>query len=31
MRKAANPNMRLAFKQCSEALRIDPKHRGAQE
>jgi tetratricopeptide (TPR) repeat protein len=31
MRKGANPDMDLVFKHYNEALRIDPKHRGAQE
>ncbi|MGL6111775.1 MAG: tetratricopeptide repeat protein [Rubrivivax sp.] len=31
MRKGANPDMPLVFKHYGEALRIDPKHRGAQE
>jgi tetratricopeptide (TPR) repeat protein len=31
MRKGANPDMQLVFKHYNEALRIDPKHRGAQE
>jgi Tfp pilus assembly protein PilF len=31
IRKGANPDMTLVFKHYQEALRIDPKHRGAQE
>lgn len=31
LRKGANPDMELVFKHYHEALRIDPKHRGAQE
>ena len=31
MRKGANPNMDLVFKHYSEALRLNPKHRGAHE
>jgi tetratricopeptide (TPR) repeat protein len=31
IRKAANPDMNLVFKHYNEALRIDPKHRGAHE
>jgi tetratricopeptide (TPR) repeat protein len=31
IRKGANPDMSLVFKHYTEALRIDPKHRGAQE
>jgi hypothetical protein len=31
MRKGANPDMQLVFMHYNEALRIDPKHRGAQE
>ena len=31
IRKGANPDMELVFKHYNEALRIDPKHRGAQE
>jgi tetratricopeptide (TPR) repeat protein len=31
LRKGTNPDMQLVFKHYSEALRIDPKHRGAQE
>ena len=31
VRKAPNPNMDLVFKHYTEALRIDPKHRGAHE
>src|SRR5262245_29275232 len=30
-RKGANPDMNLVFKHYNEALRIDPKHRGAHE
>jgi cytochrome c-type biogenesis protein CcmH/NrfG len=30
-RKGANPDMSLVFKHYNEALRIDPKHRGAHE
>ena len=30
-RKGANPNMDLVFKHYNEALRINPKHRGAHE
>ena len=30
-RKGPNPNMDLVFKHYNEALRIDPKHRGAHE
>ena len=29
--KGANPDMALGRKHCHEALRIDPRHRGAQE
>ena len=31
LRKGPNPDMDLVFKHYQEALRIDPKHRGAQE
>ena len=31
LRKGANPDMALVFKHYQEALRLDPKHRGAQE
>jgi hypothetical protein len=31
LRKGANPDMSLVFKHYNEALRIDPKHRGANE
>ena len=31
VRKGANPDMDLVFKHYSEALRINPKHRGAHE
>lgn len=31
LRKGANPDMQLVFKHYTEALRIDPRHRGAQE
>ena len=31
MRKGPNPDMDLVFKHYNEALRIDPKHRGAHE
>ena len=31
IRKGASPDMALVFKHYQEALRIDPKHRGAQE
>lgn len=31
LRKGANPDMNLVFKHYTEALRIDPKHRGAHE
>jgi len=30
-RKGANPNMDLVFKHYNEALRLNPKHRGAHE
>src|SRR5437016_13682211 len=31
IRKGPNPDMDLVFKHYNEALRIDPKHRGAHE
>ena len=31
LRKGSSPDMQLVFKHYGEALRIDPKHRGAQE
>ena len=31
MRKGANPAMDLVFRHYNEALRLDPKHRGAHE
>ncbi len=31
LRKGASPDMNLVFKHYNEALRIDPKHRGAHE
>jgi len=31
MRKGPSPDMDLVFKHYGEALRIDPKHRGAHE
>jgi len=31
LRKGANPDMDLVFKHYQEALRLGPKHRGAQE
>ncbi len=31
LRKGANPDMPLVFKHYEEALRLDPKHRGAHE
>jgi Flp pilus assembly protein TadD len=31
VRKGANPDMQLVFTHYNEALRIDPKHRGAHE
>jgi hypothetical protein len=31
VRKGANPDMNLVFKHYNEALRIDPKHKGAHE
>lgn len=31
LRKGASPDMDLVFKHYNEALRLDPKHRGAQE
>ena len=30
-RKGPNPDMNLVFKHYNEALRIEPKHRGANE
>ena len=30
-RKGPNPDMDLVFKHYNEALRLDPKHRGAHE
>jgi Tfp pilus assembly protein PilF len=30
-RKGPNPDMALVFSEYAEALRIDPKHRGAHE
>lgn len=30
-RKGPDPNMSLVFSEYAEALRIDPKHRGAHE
>jgi Tfp pilus assembly protein PilF len=30
-RKGPNPDMSLVFSEYAEALRIDPKHRGAHE
>jgi len=30
-RKGPNPDMNLVFAEYAEALRIDPKHRGAHE
>jgi len=30
-RKGPNPDMSLVFKHYNEALRIDPKHKGAHE
>src|SRR5262245_38140504 len=29
LRKGPNPNMNLVFKHYNEALRLDPKHKGA--
>jgi len=31
LRKGPNPDMSLVFKHYNEALRLDPKHRGAHE
>ena len=31
VRKGSNPDMSLVFKHYNEALRIEPKHRGANE
>jgi DNA-binding SARP family transcriptional activator len=31
IRNGANPQMDLVFRHYNEALRIDPKHRGAHE
>jgi tetratricopeptide (TPR) repeat protein len=31
VRKGQNPDLDLAFKHYNEALRIEPKHRGAHE
>ncbi|HEY7362619.1 MAG TPA: tetratricopeptide repeat protein [Methylomirabilota bacterium] len=31
VRKGPNPDMDLVFKHYQEALRLDPKHRGAHE
>ena len=31
IRKGADPDMNLVFKHYNEALRLDPKHRGAHE
>jgi tetratricopeptide (TPR) repeat protein len=31
IRKGPNPDMPLVFKHYEEALRLDPKHRGAHE
>jgi cytochrome c-type biogenesis protein CcmH/NrfG len=31
MRKGADPDMSLVFKHYNEALKLDPKHRGAHE
>ena len=31
IRKGPNPGMDLVFKHYAEALRLDPKHRGAHE
>jgi cytochrome c-type biogenesis protein CcmH/NrfG len=31
LRKGANPDMSLVFQHYNEALRLDPKHRGANE
>jgi Tfp pilus assembly protein PilF len=31
LRKSGSPDMNLVFKHYNEALKIDPKHRGAHE
>ena len=31
VRKSAQPNMDMVFRHYGEALRLDPKHRGAHE
>ena len=31
LRKGPNPDMSLVFKHYNEALRLDPRHRGANE
>ena len=31
LRKSASPDMNLVFKHYNEALKMDPKHRGAHE
>jgi hypothetical protein len=31
VRKGANPDMSLVFQHYNEALRLDPRHRGAHE
>jgi hypothetical protein len=31
LRKGPNPDMSLVFKHYNEALRLDPKHKGANE
>ena len=31
LRKGANPSMDLVFRHYNEALRLDPRHRGAHE
>jgi Flp pilus assembly protein TadD len=31
IRKGPNPDMNLVFRHYNEALRLDPKHRGAHE
>jgi cytochrome c-type biogenesis protein CcmH/NrfG len=31
LRKSSNPDMNLVFKHYNEALRLDPKHKGAHE
>jgi tetratricopeptide (TPR) repeat protein len=31
IRKGANPDMSLVFQHYNEALRLDPRHRGAHE